>query len=121
MVASRPRLPQALRHGRPNDPPGARRVRVRPGRGARRVTFEIITHGIHELRAAFEDVNVKVEPEFGKALSRAAIPVKADVQRRAAGYSALTVAGVRIRRRRTVVRVEQGQRKTTGYHAQYGG
>jgi hypothetical protein len=84
------------------------------------VTFETITRGIPELRAAFEDVHVKVDPVLGRALSRAAIPVKEDVKRRAGPFSERTAAGVRIRRKGTIVRVEQGQRKTTGFHAQYG-
>lgn len=84
------------------------------------MTFEVFTKGFRELEAAFEDVRVKVDPVLGKALSAAAEPVKADVKRRAEGYSALTVAGVRIRRKGTMVRVEQGQRKTTGFHKSYG-
>lgn len=84
------------------------------------MSFEVVTKGVHELQAALEDVKVKVDPVFGKALSAAAEPIKADVKRRADGYSARTVAGVRIRRRGTVVRVEQGQRKTTGFHPSYG-
>lgn len=84
------------------------------------MSFEVIWKGVRELRAAFEDTAVKVDPELGKALRAAAEPVKADVKRRASGYSALTVAGVRIRRKGTMVRVEQGQRKTTGFHRSYG-
>lgn len=84
------------------------------------MTFEVVTKGFKELEAALEDVKVKVDPALGRALSKAAIPVKEDVKRRASGYSAKTVAGVRIRRKGTIVRVEQGQRKTTGFHASYG-
>jgi hypothetical protein len=84
------------------------------------VSFEVITHGIKELRGAFEDVNVKVDPVLGRALSAAAIPVKEEVKRRAGPFSERTAAGVRIRRRGTIVRVEQGQKKTTGFHARYG-
>lgn len=84
------------------------------------MTFEIVTHGFKELEAALEDVKVKVDPVLGRALSKAGESVKADVKRRADGYSAKTVAGVRIRRKGTIVRVEQGQRKTTGFHASYG-
>jgi hypothetical protein len=85
------------------------------------VSFDVFTRGVRELEAAFEDVKVKVDPVLGKALSAAAEPVKADVRRRAEGYSPRTVGGVRIRRRGTMVRVEQGMRKTTGFHSQYGG
>ena len=84
------------------------------------MSFEVVTRGLRELEAAFEDVKVKVDPVLGKALSAAAEPVKADVRRRAEGYSPRTVAGVRIRRKGTMVRVEQGQRKTTGFHRSYG-
>jgi hypothetical protein len=84
------------------------------------VTFEIITRGVHELQAALEDVKVKVDPVLGKALSAAALPVKEGVKRRAGPFSERTSAGVRIRRKQTMVRVEQGQKKTTGFHAQYG-
>lgn len=84
------------------------------------MSFEIVTKGVHELQEAFEDVKVKVDPVLGKALSAAAEPVKADVKRRASGYSDRTVAGVRVRRKGTMVRVEQGQKKTTGFHRTYG-
>jgi hypothetical protein len=84
------------------------------------VSFEIITHGVKELQHALEDVHVKVDPQLGKALSAAAIPVKEGVKRRAGPFSERTAAGVRIRRKQTMVRVEQGQKKTTGFHAQYG-
>jgi hypothetical protein len=69
------------------------------------VTFDVDVRGIPELKRALEDVKGKV---------------KADVQRRASGYGARTVSGVRIRRRGTLVRVEQGARKTTGFHPSYG-
>jgi hypothetical protein len=84
------------------------------------VSFEIITHGVRELEAALEDVKVKVDPQLGKALNAAALPVKEDVKRRAGPFSERTSAGVRIRRKGTMVRVEQGQKKTTGFHSQYG-
>jgi hypothetical protein len=84
------------------------------------VTFEVLTRGFHELEAAFEDVKVKVDPVLGKALTTAAEPIKEDVKRRANGYGVATVKGVRIRRRGTMVRVEQGARKTTGLRPQYG-
>ena len=84
------------------------------------MTFQVITRGLPELRAALEDVKVKVDPVVGKALSSAAEPVKADVKRRAEGYGAPTVRGVRIRRKDTVVRVEQGARKTTGLRRDFG-
>lgn len=84
------------------------------------MTFEVFTKGFRELEVALEDVKVKVDPVLGKALSKAAEPVKADVKRRADGYSDKTIAGVRIRRKGTIVRVEQGQRKTTGFHKSFG-
>lgn len=84
------------------------------------MTYEVVVHGLPELRAALNEVKGRVDPDLGKALSKAAIPVRDDVKRRAQGYSAKTVAGVRIRRRGTMVRVEQGQRKTTGFHSSYG-
>jgi hypothetical protein len=84
------------------------------------VSFEVVTRGLHELRALLEDVKVKVDPVLGKALSGAAEAVKADVKRRAAGYGAPTVAGVHIRRRGTVVRVQQDARKTTRMHPEFG-
>lgn len=84
------------------------------------MSFQVFVRGVHELQAAFEDVKVKVDPVLGKALSAAAIPVREDVRRRAGPYSARTVSGVRIRRKGTIVRVEQGQRKTTGFHPSYG-
>lgn len=85
------------------------------------MSFEVFVRGLNQTRAAFEDVKVKVDPVLGKALSAAAEPVKADARRRAGPFSERTVAGIRIRRKRTSVRVEQGQRKTTGFHSQYGG
>lgn len=84
------------------------------------MTFDVVTRGLHELQASLEDVKVKVDPVLGRALSSAAGPVKEDVKRRAEGYGAPTVAGVRIRRRGTDVRVEQGARKTTGLAPQFG-
>lgn len=85
------------------------------------MTFEVLTRGFRELEAAFEDVKVRVDPVLGKALTSAAEPIKADVKQRANGYGAPTVSGVRIRRRGTMVRVEQGARKTTGRHPDFGG
>lgn len=84
------------------------------------MSFEVLTTGVHELQLALMEAKVKVDPVLGKALSAAAEPVKADVKRRANGYGGPTVAGVRIRRKGTFVRVEQGARKTTGRHAQFG-
>lgn len=84
------------------------------------MTFEVVVHGVPELRAALDEIKGRVDPDLGKALRAAAEPVKADVKRRADGYSARTVSGVRIRRKGTMVRVEQGQRKTTGFHKTYG-
>lgn len=85
------------------------------------MTFDVSIHGVHELQAALMEAKIKVDPVLGKALSAAAEPVKADVKRRASGYSSRTVSGIRIRRKGTFVRVEQGMRKTTGFHSQYGG
>jgi hypothetical protein len=84
------------------------------------VSFDTHISGLHELRAALEDVKVKVDPVLGKALSAAAVPVRDDARRRAGPFSARTAGGIRIRRKGTVVRVEQGQRKTTGLHRTYG-
>lgn len=84
------------------------------------MTFEVRAHGLHELQAAFAELEVSVDPVLGKALTAAAAPVKEDARRRAEGFSARTVAGIRIRRRGTFVRVEQGQKKTTGFHKSYG-
>lgn len=72
------------------------------------------------MRAALDDIQGKVDPELGKALSAAAIPVRDDARGRAGPFSARTAAGIRIRRRGTMVAVEQGQRKTTGFHPSYG-
>ena len=85
------------------------------------MTFDVSIRGVHALQAALMEAKMKVDPVLGKALTAAAEPVKADVKRRASGYSASTVSGVRVRRKGTFVRVEQGMRKTTGYHSQYGG
>lgn len=85
------------------------------------MSFEVIVHGARELQGAFDDVKVKVDPILGKALSAAAEPVKADARRRAGPFSERTAGGVRVRRKGLSVRVEQGMRKTTGYHWQYGG
>ena len=85
------------------------------------MSFEVVVRGLPELRAALSEIQGRVDPALGKALSAAAEPVKADARSRASGYSPLTVSGIRIRRRGTMVRVEQGQRKTTGFHSQYGG
>ena len=84
------------------------------------MSFEVRVLGLRELRAALDETHGRVDPVLGKALRAAAEPVKADVKSRAGGYSALTVSGVRIRRKGTMVRVEQGQRKTTGFHPTYG-
>lgn len=84
------------------------------------MSFEIVVRGLPELRAALNEVKGKVDPELGKALTAAARPVKDDVRRRAGGFSDRTVSGVRIRRSGTMVRVEQGQKKTTGFHPTYG-
>lgn len=84
------------------------------------MTYEVVTHGLPELRAALAEIQGRVDPDLGKALSKAAIPVRDDAKRRASGFSAATVAGIRIRRRGTMVRVEQGMRKTTGFHRSYG-
>lgn len=84
------------------------------------MTFEVVVQGLPELRAALNEIQGRVDPALGKALSAAAIPIRDDAKSRASGYSARTVAGIRIRRRGTMVRVEQGQRKTTGFHSQYG-
>lgn len=84
------------------------------------MSFKVHVQGIRELRAALDDIHGRVDPDLGKALRAAAEPVKSDVKGRAGGYSARTVAGVRIRRKGTMVRVEQGQGKTTGFHPSYG-
>lgn len=84
------------------------------------LSFEVVTHGLPELRAALNEIQGRVDPALGKALSAAAVPVRDDAKRRASGYSAKTVAGIRIRRKGTMVRVEQGQGKTTGFHSSYG-
>lgn len=91
------------------------------GEGRRRsLSFEVVTHGLPELRAALNDIQGRVDPVLGKALSAAAVPVRDDARQRASGYSPRTVAGIRIRRKGTMVRVEQGQKKTTGFHPSYG-
>lgn len=118
MVASRNWRTTAFRHERSEPSPVGRGVRVR--QGWRLLTFEVFTRGFHELEAAFEDVKANVDPVLGKALTAATGPVKDDVKRRASGYGERTVSGVRIRRRGTMVRVEQGARKTTGLRPSYG-
>lgn len=82
--------------------------------------FEVVTKGFGELRAALTDVRLEVDPTLAKALRLAAEPVKKEAKRLAQPYSPRTAAGIRIRRKLTTVRVEQGQRKTTGYHPNYG-
>lgn len=84
------------------------------------MSFEVVTHGLPELRAALSEIQGRVDPDLGKALSAAAVPVRDDAKSRASGFSARTVAGIRIRRKGTMVRVEQDQRKTTGFHKSYG-
>jgi hypothetical protein len=85
------------------------------------VSFEVTVHGARELAAAFLYVEGRVDPILGKALTAAAEPVKSDARRRASGYSARTASGIRVRRKGTAVRVEQGMKKTTGFHSSYGG
>lgn len=84
------------------------------------MSFEVVVRGLPELRAALNEIQGRVDPALGKALSAAAIPIKEDVRSRAGPFSARTASGVRIRRKGTMVRVEQGQRKTTGFHRTYG-
>lgn len=84
------------------------------------MSFDVVTHGLPELRAALNEIHGRVDPVLGKALSAAAVPVRDDARGRAGPFSARTAAGIRIRRKGTVVRVEQGQKKTTGFHSTYG-
>lgn len=84
------------------------------------MTFEVVTHGLPELRAALSEITGRVDPDLGKALSAAAVPIRDDVRQRADGYGAATVAGVRIRRSGTMVRVQQNAKKTTGRRADFG-
>jgi hypothetical protein len=89
--------------------------------------FKVITHGFFELEAALTRVVLEVDPVLSKALRALAEPVKKEAQASARSWSdggpgqSATAAGIRIRRRKLDIRVEQGARKTTGQHGNYGG
>lgn len=91
------------------------------------MSFEVVTHGFHELEAALTKVVITVDPVLSKSLRELAEPVKKDAQSSARGWSAAgagqarSAAGLRIRRRQLNIRVEQGLSKTTGQHGNYGG
>lgn len=92
------------------------------------MSFEVVTHGFHELEAALTKVVIEVDPKLGAGLRELAKPVLQDAQTAAQGWSSggpgqsTTAAGLRIRRRQKLnVRVEQGLSKTTGIHGNYGG
>lgn len=89
--------------------------------------FRVVTHGFRELEEALTKVVITVDPTLSRSLRALAEPVKQSVQSKATAWEgggagqALTAAGVKIRRRKLNVTVEQGQRKTTGQHGNYGG
>lgn len=86
------------------------------------------TKGFRELARDMTALELTVDPLLSKELRLAAKPVQ-DAARQAAlewggGTSeaqGATARGVRIRRKGLEVRVEQGARKTTGRHPEYGG
>jgi hypothetical protein len=89
--------------------------------------FKVITHGFLELESALTKVVLEVDPMLSKALRALAEPVKKEAQVSARSWSeggpgqSTTARGIRIRRRKLDIRVEQGASKTTGQHGNYGG
>jgi hypothetical protein len=91
------------------------------------LNIKVVTHGFRELEVAFTKIVLEVDPVLSASLRALAEPVKRQAQLSASGWSAAgagqarTAAGIRIRRNKLNIRVEQGMRKTTGFHGNYGG
>jgi hypothetical protein len=89
--------------------------------------IKVVTHGFRELEVALTKIVIEVDPVLSKALRALAEPVKKEAQASARSWAeggpgqSKTAAGIRIRRRKLDIRVEQGASKTTGQHPNYGG
>lgn len=76
--------------------------------------------GSAEVMRSFAEIDKKLRTEFGAGLKTAAEPVVSSAKSKVARYAGASVSTIRARRAGPRVYVEQGAKKVTGQHGQFG-